>query len=585
MGFYYPEGYFGPVCDSPVTDEEIRDRSRPAIKEPEDPVVTVMNGTTDEPYGPIKSFMDPTPPIFFKKNCKVRPDGSWYDCVDILLEGELEVDTGPTPIPGLTETFFVPNPGLETCTRSDPDINIKPRKFYDSSGTAVTKYARQKSTPPTYAVYSEVVTVEEQSNTITAAFSSDGQNLVFSGSGEANILLKLEWNDRPSSYGVAVDTVTVNGKTFTRGDGAGGGSQTGSQIDGFATGPATYAISYTNLHAANNPIVVQNGGQNLCLKDGHGSDCNVTFSIHQIQSQTTVSNTAGYWSEEGNKYAVWVNPMECTLPLQEQTVTYKVQIPATDTYGFSFGCDDNATLFVDAEQTAFLTAQGGIFAGGTYNTPYTGTKSLTAGEHTLTVNCTNSAAGFVDGNGQPIAGSLAYQWFRNPGGWFIKICRGGVCPANTTLAWVRSGPHPAWNSLMNDYAVFPSNTDSLVTTVHNASWNKQITTAGNYTLKVSADNSAVITWDGTTLGTVSSYTAETTYTLNSVAIGNHTITAAVTNTSQADNSWTNNPGGVAFKLLDSGNNVIMTSLDMSSTGDGNLVWHTRMATDYEYYTT
>ena len=160
-----------------------------------------------------------------------------------------------------------------------------------------------------------------------------------------------------------------------------------------------------------------------------------------------------------------------------------------------------------------------------------------------------------------------------------------MCPANTTLAWVRSGPHPAWNSLMNDYAVFPSNTDSLVTTVHNASWNKQITTAGNYTLKVSADNSAVITWDGTTLGTVSSYTAETTYTLNSVAIGNHTITAAVTNTSQADNSWTNNPGGVAFKLLDSGNNVIMTSLDMSSTGDGNLVWHTRMATDYEYYTT
>ena len=31
MGFYYPEGYFGPVCDSPVSDEDIANRSRRAI--------------------------------------------------------------------------------------------------------------------------------------------------------------------------------------------------------------------------------------------------------------------------------------------------------------------------------------------------------------------------------------------------------------------------------------------------------------------------------------------------------------------------------------------------------------------------
>ena len=114
MGFYYPEGYFGPVCDSPVTDEEIRDRSRPAIKEPDDPVLTVINGQTDDPWGPIKTFMDPAPPFFFKKNCKVRPDGTWYDCVDVYLEGHIDPDLGPKPLPGLQDKFFVPKPGLET---------------------------------------------------------------------------------------------------------------------------------------------------------------------------------------------------------------------------------------------------------------------------------------------------------------------------------------------------------------------------------------------------------------------------------------------------------------------------------------
>ena len=47
--------------------------------------------------------------------------------------------------------------------------------------------------------------------------------------------------------------------------------------------------------------------------------------------------------------------------------------------------------------------------------------------------------------------------------------------------------------------------------------------------------------------------------------------------------WTTNPGGVAFVLRDASNNVIMTSLDLNQAGNGNLTWHTRLASGYEYY--
>ena len=190
------------------------------------------------------------------------------------------------------------------------------------------------------------------------------------------------------------------------------------------------------MNAANNPIV-QNSSTSLCLKDGHGPDCNANFTVTSLLSQDTVAN-AGYWSEEGNKYGVWTNPMVCTLPFITQTVTYLIPIPADDTYGFTFGCDDNASIFLNDENTAFLTAEGGIFAGGANATPTTGTRSLTAGTLKLQVSCTNSAAGFVDGDGKPYGD--AFLWQRNPGGWYIKICRGGICSGSSNISWVRSGP-------------------------------------------------------------------------------------------------------------------------------------------------
>ena len=59
MAFYYPEGYFGPVCDSLVSDEEITNRSRFAIKVEQDPRVTVLDGTPPGWYDEVLKIFDP----------------------------------------------------------------------------------------------------------------------------------------------------------------------------------------------------------------------------------------------------------------------------------------------------------------------------------------------------------------------------------------------------------------------------------------------------------------------------------------------------------------------------------------------
>jgi len=588
MAFYYPEGYFGPVCDSLVTQEEIASRSRFAIKEDPDPKVTVFNGTPDGWYDDVLRIFDPPPPFFLGRKCKQREDGTFYDCEDEFLSDF--TFTSPIDVTdiGFSDVFINPNTGPDSCSPFDPDINIRPIIFYDANGNQVTKIKTQRSTPVTYAVNSSTSAIEQTSGSLTAAFNADSSALVVTGTGTGNILLTLQWNDNPGTAGVAINTIQMGGRTWTRGDGAGGGAQSGSQTEGFQVVPGTYNITYSGLNAANSPIV-QNNSTSLCLKDGHGPDCNANFTVTSLLSQDTVAN-AGFWSEEGNKYGVWTNPMVCTLPLITQTVTYTITIPADDTYGFTFGCDDNASMFLNDENTAFITATGGIFNAGANATPATGTRSLTAGTLKLQVSCTNSDGGYQDGDGKPTGD--AFIWQRNPGGWYIKICRGGICSGSSNISWVRSGPHPAWPDFMDTYAVYPSNTATLEGVNHNANWIATCPSAGTYTLECRADNYAAFTWDGTSLGSIgqntapfnASFTTSTTYNITGVTVGDHTLGVTVLN-GTGNTDWPTNPGGVAFVLRDASNNVIMTSLDLDNAGNGNLIWHTRMAIGYDYETT
>ena len=589
MAFYYPEGSFGPICDLPPTTQQLDYSSRTALDDTargvDDGREFVYGNPTDW-YTGIDAVLGSgdSSNWYLETQCKKRtlPDGTieYYDCKDIF-----SLDPVPFPLPvdydtavktlGLSENFFVPKMNPEACSPYEPDINIKPLKFYNSSGTLVTKTAIEGSSPVTFPVTSENESILNNS-TITASFDATSANLVVGGTGEGIVQIKLQWNDRTTTAGVAVDNIQIGSTTWTK------VGRSGEESHSLQLTPGSYPITYTGLNAANSPIV-QNSTSELCLKDGDGSDCNARFTITDILPTTTATNVAGQWSDDANKYAVWTNPATCTLPSVPQSVTYKIPITEADTYGFTFACDDSGTLTLGASSTPLITATGGMFASGSSTTPYTATASISTGTLTITVSCTNSNGGFTDSDGLPTGN--AYSWLYNPGGWYIKMCKGGACTGATTISWVPSGPHPLWSSFMNTYAVFASNENPLLDAAQSATYIINIPTTGNYDFECQADNTATFTLDGTQIATSSSFTSSTTTTLSSLSAGGHTLVVSVTNQTDTDpasgNTWTDNPGGAAWTISQSGA-IIASSLEVNTQSDGNLFWDTRRATGYTY---
>ena len=283
------------------------------------------------------------------------------------------------------------------------------------------------------------------------------------------------------------------------------------------------------------------------------------------------------WSAEGNKYAVWTDNGQCRKAGVMQSVTYQIPIPATDNYTITGGADNTMKIFLNNSSTAlsnFNPATGGIFASGSYTSPYSNTVALNAGTLSMIVQCTNDAGGTGYGD--------------NPGGWYIKICRGGACYEQTASSWMRAGPHQLWTAFMNTYAAFPSNTNPTSGSAQTTSISINIETAGNYVLEVAADNTASFTWDGASIGSSSSTTTSS-ININTVSTGPHTLGISVTNNTPASgtaDTWANNPGGVAYTLK-LGSTIVSTSLDLvtNTTTSSNLIWHTRLGTGYAVTTT
>ena len=546
LSYYYPEGPLGPVCDIVLDDTTV------------DPLKRLLDSGDGRisTYGPI-DFKEleqvvPGQPAIVTRRCKVDDEGNYYDCQDVFLNPFPTSDGGfglsdydwknrsQSPW-GLEDDFAQAPLDPESCVPFDADINIIPTKFFTPDGQQTLKYQVENSSPPTFAVTSEDQTFINNA-TITAEFSTDQQNLVIGGTGDGIVQLELDWDDNPSTAGQAVGTLTVAGASFSQGNREKGKKTKSVQV----TAGQSYPITLSGNSGTSGSRLASSTVIEYDDDATNGFDLNATFRITDILPLEPTTNVAGYWSDEGNEYAVWVNPAICTLPQLEQVVTYQVPIPANDTYHFTFGCDDNAQMFLGGSETPFMSIVGGIFEGGQYNTPYTSSTTLSQGTLQLVVRCTNSDAGFQDANGDPTG--LAYSWARNPGGWYIKICRGGICVPPNNIQWVRSGPHPAWSTFMNEYAVFASNQETLSGVAQNATWNINIAEAGNYQLEVQADNQAAITFDGTSQGTVNSFTTSTTYTINNLSVGPHTLAASVTNNVETVDNWSNNPAGVAWVL-------------------------------------
>ena len=76
MAYYYPEGYFGPICDDGVAALELQNLQR-VSERVDDDLVVVRDDNLPSDYITILDE-----PVLKTRRCKQREDGTFYDCVD-----------------------------------------------------------------------------------------------------------------------------------------------------------------------------------------------------------------------------------------------------------------------------------------------------------------------------------------------------------------------------------------------------------------------------------------------------------------------------------------------------------------------
>ena len=161
------------------------------------------------------------------------------------------------------------------------------------------------------------------SSTVDAKFSSDGKRIEYKGSGK--ITLKLQWNDDPKKYGVAVDSIAVGGKVWNQRGEKGSKVQTidvtaESNIKGGVTsGKQIGGVTYDG------PVLFNGNNKN--------------------------------WSEFMNNMSVspYLPPLNEDNPdlPGDRTFTFSnVNFFESGSQEIKFQSDDNATLFIDGKKVA-----------------------------------------------------------------------------------------------------------------------------------------------------------------------------------------------------------------------------------------
>tara|TARA_B100001113_G_scaffold110580_1_gene89716 strand:+ start:520 stop:4497 length:3978 start_codon:yes stop_codon:yes gene_type:complete len=106
--------------------------------------------------------------------------------------------------------------------------------------------------------------------TLSVQFDASG-NLVATGTGTATVVLKLQWNDRPWTYDVAIDTIQMGGLTWTR------TGRSGEEIKTLnITGAGTTSIT---MNGNSGGFSIVDNNTRICMRDLDGTDCNANFII------------------------------------------------------------------------------------------------------------------------------------------------------------------------------------------------------------------------------------------------------------------------------------------------------------------
>ncbi len=116
-------------------------------------------------------------------------------------------------------------------------------------------------------------------SSISASFSGSGTScdLVVSGSGNANIKMKLSWGDNPDNYGDAIDSISVLGRTWNS------PGEDGSDTSTIANVTAgTYGMSFSGLLNSFKSV----SSSSIKMIDNDGNDTNAEFTIESVTNNT-----------------------------------------------------------------------------------------------------------------------------------------------------------------------------------------------------------------------------------------------------------------------------------------------------------
>jgi hypothetical protein len=186
---------------------------------------------------------------------------------------------------GVLDCSVPKNPDFDACIKDHLDCMFKPYvggawkppatdcdAFIPKQTFGTTnKICIANCVPERVPIYEHVLGGPEVGED-NATFSS---NSTLSISAPSIVTIEFWWDDNPGTAGVAVNTVTIDGTTFTR------NGTKGKSTETFNLDAGNYTISYTGLNSVGNHYVTNTYGNNKNIKfeDGHGTDQNARLTI------------------------------------------------------------------------------------------------------------------------------------------------------------------------------------------------------------------------------------------------------------------------------------------------------------------
>jgi len=241
-------------------------------------------------------------------------------------------------------------------------------------------------------------------------FSGDGRSLDVKGSGDVTI--RLKWNDNPSTAGVALESISLGGKTWRQSGSRGDQTET-IKVSGGSSGS----------QGNNSAIKLRNAGENVVQMEDHkdndwqdivvsaskgkfydfkGNKCKYVVGggtkavqVSPTQNGVTYSGPDVFryidtrknvWSDFMNKNNVspFIPPLTTDNPniVGLRTFTWSnVDFPENGSYELEFQSDDVATLFINGQEVAVSRSFNG--------TPSKRLVNLSRGKYELKVTLTN----------------------------------------------------------------------------------------------------------------------------------------------------------------------------------------------------